>query len=207
MLGGGSSYSVCWARLGDPPAIGKVVPSGATLELSGTVGGRTVSDSVSPIQIASARIERTGPKRLRDQPTIVLELHGQPPILILPLSPGALHQLTNLLAELASLEQQHEVAVVLPLKPDTLASAQERLALGPPFDPASVRLLHHTVFLSPAEAVFVFSGDHAAQIVLEITLNPSNWAATNCWADLLAGPARLALPSYSWTATQAAPTP
>jgi hypothetical protein len=204
MLGGTSSYAICWSRPGEPPATGKVTPTETMLELSGSVGSRAVSESISYLEIASVRIERTGPLRLRGQPTVVLERRGGELLLVAPLGPGILHEISSLIGELAARHHDDEIAVVLPLKESAIAAAKRHIAAGPPFDPVERGLDHHIVFLATTEAILVFGGVGAAETVRDIILDPAAWADANDWTPLLAGPPRLALATYVWsTATDA----
>ena len=53
-------------------------------------------------------------------------------------------------------ESPDVLAVVLPLVEGKREQVRALLAHGPPFDPESVGLLRHQVFLGDDEAVFVF---------------------------------------------------
>jgi hypothetical protein len=90
------------------------------------------------------------------------------------------------------------LAVIARLKPDTSAQAAALLAGGPPFDPAAAGLERHTVYLSHAEAVFVFEGPEVEWVVDAIIDDPFRPSAFGAWQDLLDGPPRLAHPEYAW---------
>jgi len=87
--------------------------------------------------------------------------------------------------------------VVVPLREGANQKAAELLRGGPPFDPETVGLERHQVFLTEIEAVFVFeaaSQDAAQKLVGEDAF----WSAVSAWKELVAGPPRLADDTYSW---------
>ena len=129
----GASYAVCWSRPDEPPAVGKATPTATALELSGNTDGRSLEKVISYEEITSVRIERAGPLRLRDQPTIVLDRGRADLVLILPLGAGLLHELTRLLTKLATGHLEGGLAIVPPLEPGSLKD--DRFLEGPPFDP------------------------------------------------------------------------
>ena len=53
-------------------------------------------------------------------------------------------------------EQEHSIAVVLPLREGMREVAAEFLEEGPPFDPEHLGLVRHQVFLGDSEVIFVF---------------------------------------------------
>ncbi len=90
------------------------------------------------------------------------------------------------------------LAVVARLKPDMSARAAELIDSGPPFDPASVGLRRHEVYLSHGEVVFVFEGPEVEWIVDGIVNGPFRSPAFAAWESLLEGPPRLARVAYAW---------
>jgi hypothetical protein len=200
MLGGPSSYAVSWVRPGERLAIGKVLWEGEVLEFSGSVDGHRVGEVVAVLEIASVRIERAGALRIRGQPTVVLELSDGLPLLVLPLGPGVLHELVKLIGDQLTKHNDREIALVLPLKADAIPAAKLLIGSGPPFDPSTTQLERHSVFLSSTEAIIVFVGDDAAELVRRILLDPADWATLAGWSPLLDGPPRLALATYRWSA-------
>ena len=104
------------------------------------------------------------------------------------------------------------IAFVLPLKPGERARAKELLTHAPPFDPRAAGLDRYRVFLTEAEAIFVFNG--AARGALERIRDEARaWAQGAAWDELLAGPPRLAQVAYAWERIErlddisSAPTP
>jgi hypothetical protein len=89
----------------------------------------------------------------------VLERRTGTTIAIAPLAPeGVLSEIADRLSGAVrhALRRDRRVAVVVPLRGDAYAAARGLLADGPPFDPESLGLERHQVFLTQQEAVFVF---------------------------------------------------
>ena len=88
--------------------------------------------------------------------------------------------------------------IVVPLRTGTRDRAAQLLSGEPPFDPETVGLERHQVFLSDEEAVFVFeadSRDAAEKLIGEERF----WSAVSAWKEIVEGPPRLAEDAYSWT--------
>jgi hypothetical protein len=93
------------------------------------------------------------------------------------------------------------IALVAHLKPEAEPRAAELIAEGPPFDPATLGLERHRVFLSAGEVVFVFEGHQVEWIVDDLVSDPDAWAtheALEAWRPLVEGSPRIARPAYSW---------
>jgi hypothetical protein len=96
------------------------------------------------------------------------------------------------------------VAVVVPLRQGARVEVEDLVAGGPPFDPDEAGLERHEVFLSDEEAVFVF-GLVSSSALRELVRDSSVWLAAGAWDDYVAGPARIARPSYTWEVPPAEP--
>jgi hypothetical protein len=90
------------------------------------------------------------------------------------------------------------VVVVVPLKPGVGDSVRMLLEEGPPFDPETVGLERHQVFLTDHEAVFLFEAPDPSTLDRLAQSTRVRWAAA-AWRDFLGGPARLAEVAYSWS--------
>ena len=90
------------------------------------------------------------------------------------------------------------VAVVVPLKPGTYEVAAKLVDEGPPFALADSPLDGHCVYLNEREALFIFEGPNAQQIVEEIVGEASVWAAATEWRNLLDGRPRIADSVFAW---------
>jgi hypothetical protein len=90
------------------------------------------------------------------------------------------------------------VAVVVPLRPGSYEAAGRLVEAGPPFQLADSPLDGHCVFLNDREALFIFEGPDAQNIVEEIIGEASVWAAATEWRDLLDGKPRLADSVFAW---------
>jgi hypothetical protein len=89
------------------------------------------------------------------------------------------------------------LALVVPLKQGTKHKAESLLAQGPPFDPASLGLEGHEVFLTDHEAVFVFEGVPAV-LLNRSAENETIWDAAAAWEPLVDGSIRFAERTYAW---------
>ncbi|HVS85035.1 MAG TPA: hypothetical protein VHD91_05355 [Gaiellaceae bacterium] len=90
------------------------------------------------------------------------------------------------------------VAVVVPLRPDALEIARGLIADGPPFAVEDTPLEAHSVYLTDAEAVFVFEGPDAREIVEHVVGEVPVWEAATAWRACLAGKPRIAEPAFAW---------
>ena len=97
---------------------------------------------------------------------------------------------------------QRRFAVVARLRPGAEERAQELVAGGPPFDPGTLGLSRHAVYVSYSEVVFVFEGDAAEQVVSELVDGPVRLAALDTWGELVEGPPRVARQSFFWEADE-----
>jgi hypothetical protein len=196
-----TSYPVVWSEEGEPTVTGRLLPGAEALLLEGARDGRLVRRSLPYRDLGGVRIGRKAGDRLNGRPTLVVERSDGPEVRVLPLGPGLLLELAELVAELcetsAPLEQ---VAVVLPLQPGALETARELIAAGPPFDPTDMSLSQHVVFLTEGEVVFVFSGTDACASIRAIMRDTSVWPTAARWSGLLSGRPRLAEAGYAWPA-------
>jgi hypothetical protein len=62
-------------------------------------------------------------------------------------------------------EAMERIAIVVRLKEGSGPRAAELIEAGPPFDLAETGVVHHTVYLSAGEVVFVFEGPQVEWIV------------------------------------------
>jgi hypothetical protein len=157
--------------------------------------------------LVEVRIGRSPSERLNGYPTLVLERNTPPAVHVAPLSPLLLHELADLLASLRDRTGGDVLVVLAPLKPGCLGRARRLLAKGPPFDPASVRLSSHEVYLSETEAVFVFHGREVRTRINQAVRHPAVWRAGIAWQRCFAAPPQIveltkisldSNPAYSW---------
>jgi hypothetical protein len=132
-----------------------------------------------------------------------VERASAPPLELDVLGAGMLFELTDLLAALTleRRERYERVTLIVPLKKDRIEQARALIDAGPPFDPGTKGLERHEVFLTDTEAVFLFEGPNAADVVQRLARNPAAWKAAMQWRPLLAGAPRLAHSAYSWRHT------
>ncbi|HKB95180.1 MAG TPA: hypothetical protein VKC62_13245 [Gaiellaceae bacterium] len=90
------------------------------------------------------------------------------------------------------------IAVVVPLRPGVHEAAAELVATGPPFTLADSPLDGHCVYLTEHEALFVFEGPGAREVIEEILGEASVWQAAAGWRPLLDGKPRVADSVFAW---------
>jgi len=157
--------------------------------------------------LEEVRIGRSPSERLNGYPAIILERTALPAVHVAPLSALLLHELADLLASLGDRPEDDVLVVLAPLKPGCLGRARKLLAKGPPFDPASVRLSSHEVYLRETEAVFVFRGRDVRTRISKAVRRPSVWRAGIAWQHCFAAPPQIVEladvwldpnPAYRW---------
>jgi hypothetical protein len=90
------------------------------------------------------------------------------------------------------------IAVVVPLRPAALDRAGELIDAGPPFLLEESPLDEHCVYLTDREALFVFEGPGAREVIEELLGEANVWAAASEWRDLLDGKPRIAEAVFEW---------
>jgi len=90
------------------------------------------------------------------------------------------------------------VAVVVPLRPEELGTARRLIEEGPPFDLDETPLESHCIHLTDQEAIFVFEGPNAREVVERVVGEAGVWEAATAWRSCLAGKPRVAEAAFSW---------
>ena len=195
------SYAAIWVEPGGDLARGKATLHGAGVRLEGSTaeGLRSVCE-IAYGEIEGVRVGRARGERLNGRPTLLLERTSAPPLFLDVLGPGMLFELADVLAALTvdQAEQYERVTLIVPLKKGKLEDAEALVAAGPPFDPAAQGLVRHEVFLTDREALFLFEGPRAREVVQRLARDPDAWRAAVRWRGVLAGAPRLARPAYAW---------
>jgi hypothetical protein len=88
-------------------------------------------------------------------------------------------------------------AIIVKIKPGTMNRAKALVAQGPPFDPETLELERHTVFVSDDHVVFVFEGGRADALVRAAS-GAAGAAAFAAWEPILDGVPSLAKEEYRW---------
>jgi hypothetical protein len=100
------------------------------------------------------------------------------------------------------------VAIVVRLKEGSGPRAAELIAAGPPFDLAETGIVHHSVYLSAGEVVFVFEG-HQVEWMVDDLINdpfqPKIQSAFDGWRAIVDGTPRIARERFGWESTEVAP--
>jgi hypothetical protein len=174
--GKGESYAALWREPGERIARGKVVLDRDVLRVEGMTGDDRVSRREIPYAaIEGVRIGRGPGERLNGRPTLVLEQTSAPAMHLDVLGAGMLFELSDLLATitLEHRERYERVTLIVPLRKNRIEQARALIAAGPPFDPETKGLERHEVFLSDAEAVFLFEGENAFDTVQRLAREPA----------------------------------
>ena len=204
-------YPVAFRTGPGPPLIGTLNLDGTSLVLRGRSGEEIIELRVPYLAVAEVRIGRSNEEAMNGRPTVMLACRDASPVQIEPLAAGLLHELADLLAELATehADPGEQVVVTVPLRRDCVARAKELVAQGPPFNPAVLGLRRHEVFVTERAAIFVFTGPHVRSRLDRATRNPTLWFAGLAWSACVAGRPRLssdplpehdAEPVYRWVA-------
>jgi hypothetical protein len=90
------------------------------------------------------------------------------------------------------------IAVVVPIRPGAYEDAAKLVSAGPPFTLADSPLDGHCVFLTEHEALFVFEGPGAREVIEEVLGESSVWQAATEWRPLLDGKPRVADSVFAW---------
>jgi hypothetical protein len=101
-------------------------------------------------------------------------------------------------------ESPDVVAVVIPIVEGKREAVRALLVQGPPFDPESVGLARHQVFLGEDEAVFVFEAPTGTGLE-RLVSDPAVWSAAAEWHELVAGPPRTTPLAFAWEASEGNP--
>lgn len=102
------------------------------------------------------------------------------------------------------------VAIVVRLKEGSGPRAAQLIEAGPPFDLAETGMVHHSVYLSAGEVVFVFEGPQVEWIVDDLVDNPFRpkvRAAFERWRSIVDGAPRIAREQFGWGPQEAVPSP
>jgi hypothetical protein len=92
----------------------------------------------------------------------------------------------------------HKLAMVLPLEAGKREVARAYLDEGPPFDLRGAGIESHEVFLTNAEAIFVFGIPQGPATLERILSDEDFWSVVSSWEHIAAGPPRLASVAFDW---------
>ena len=88
--------------------------------------------------------------------------------------------------------------MIAQLRPGSEEQAKQLVAAGPPFDPATLGLTSHDVYLSPRSVVFVFEGPEVERSVSDLVNDPASSGSFSAWGPLLDGSPAIARSAYHW---------
>jgi hypothetical protein len=199
-------YAVVF-RTSDGEAAGRLEIEQDRLLLRGRATDGSLELEIPFSDLVEVRVGRRPNERLNGYRTLILERATEPAVRVAPLGAGLLPEIADLVVSLAGRGSGNVLALWVPLKPGCLGRARKLLAKGPPFDPASLELSGHEVYLSESEAVFVFRGANVRAQVGRAIRHPAVWRAGVAWQRCFAAPpqivepAELSLdadPAYRW---------
>lgn len=205
--GTGSAYAVVWREGDGPVKAGKLELGAGELSLRGSgPEGSLARQRVAYEDVAEVRLGRSEADRISGHTSLILDRRTGPPVAIAAIGgPGIVFELGDLLAELASESTQSvsSVVIVLPIKRGCREKARRLIEAGPPFDPETIPLERHQVFLTDREVVFVFEGEEARRAIDELARQPGVWKAASAWKGCLRGRPRVAEQGYGWARPRA----
>jgi hypothetical protein len=196
-----TSYGVVWRDGHKPLARGKLELLPRAIRLDGMSGSKPASREIAYDYLSEIRIGRAPSERIDGRPSLLLEPRTGDTVAIASVAQsGVIAEIAERLAALQlGAEGRRKVAVVLPLLEEAREPVRALLANGPPFDPETLGLDRHEVFLTANEAVFVFESELGASALEPLLQDPELWQRAAAWHEYLAGPPRIAEDAYSWT--------
>lgn len=196
------TYAVVWREGSGPTYLGGLELGAVALRLHGSGDGGSLARRRIPYgDVARVHIGRARAERLNGSPSVVLDRRAGAPVFVAAVNGlGGVFDLADVLAELTArtAETSSRVVVVLPIRRQAEERARELIASGPPFDPASIPLRHHRVFVTSREVVFLFEGEDIREVVEQLVRRPDVWKAAIAWRECIAGPPRVADEAYAW---------
>jgi len=196
------TYAVTWDDRDTPPHSGKLELRAAGLSLEGSINGSgPVALLVAYEDLVGLRLASSH-ERLAGRPTLLLDRRGRSSLRVASVAtPGIISEVAEQLGalRLGNASLSNRLAVVVPVRKGKHEKIRRLLDQGPPFDPERLGLGRHQVFLTDSEAIFFF--ESASGVSLQRLLADAKvWASAAAWHDCVAGPPRIARPSYSWAA-------
>ena len=196
-----TSYGVVWREGERPLARGKLELLPSAVRLDGMTGSEPTSREIPYDRLSEIRVGRTLSERIDGRACLVLAPRDGETLAIASVhQTGVVGELAERLSALqAGARGSRRLTLVLPLLPDALPAVRKLLADGPPFDPDALGLDRHQVYLTEAEAIFVFESDLGTAALEPLLSNSTLWESAAAWQDHLAGPPRVAEDAFSWT--------
>ena len=195
-----TTYGVVWREGHKPLARGKLELLPRAVRLDGMSGSEPASREIAYDYLAEIRIGRSPEERIDGRPSLVLAPRTGETLAIASVAQsGVVAEIAERLAAMQfGSEGRRRLAIILPLHEESREAVRALLAAGPPFDPETLGLDRHQVFLTASEAVFVFESDLGASGLEPLLQQPELWQSAAAWHDHLAGPPRIAEDAFSW---------
>ena len=93
------------------------------------------------------------------------------------------------------------VAIIARLKEGSAQRAIDLVRAGPPFDLADSGIVRHSIYISPADVVFVFEGHEVEWIVDKLIDEPFHYElhrALEEWREIVEGRPHVARERFRW---------
>jgi hypothetical protein len=197
------SYGVVWREGTRPLARGKLELLPRAIRLEGMSGSEPTTREIAYDYLTEIRIGRSAAERIDGHPSLLLAPRTGDTLSIASVAQsGVVAEIAERLSALQLGDDVgHRLAVILPLKEEAHDAVRTLLAAGPPFNPETLGLNRHQVFLTSSEAVFIFESDLGAAALEPLLQQPELWQSAAAWHDYLAGPPQIAEDVFSWTRT------
>ena len=198
-----ATYAVRWREPDGRHFVGRLSFGAAELRLDGRQQestGVVVVREFGFDELRAATVDGRTVERLDGRPAVVVEgVDGRYLISSVGMGAPIVQEIVDRLADVRA-AAPGKATVVLPLREGAGERVRELVSHGPPFDPAETPLTRHELLLTSREAIFVFEGateSLAGFLLLLGQLNEVGDAAA-AWAELVAGPPRLADVVFAW---------
>ena len=198
-----ATYAVRWREPDGRLFVGRLSFGAAALRLDGRQSGASGVAVVR--EFGFDELRGPGPdgrsvERLDGRPAVVVEgAAGRYLIASVGMGAPIVQEIVERLAHVRA-TVPGKATVVLPLRAGASERVRELVAHGPPFDPAETPLTRHELLLTSREAIFVFEAAAESVETLLLLLGQLDEVgeAAAAWAEVVAGPPRLADVVFAW---------
>lgn len=193
------SYAVTWCEPDRTPLSGRLELRTHAIHFEGAANGRPVMKEVPYAEVEGVHIGRESNDRIGGRPALVVERTAAPEVRVASIiAPGILSELAEQIAGRHLRGAARTLAVLVRLRDGSHDAVRELLATGPPFDPRTVGLTRHQVFLTETDVVFLFEVVGPGTIE-ELLRQAGVWASAEGWLQHVASPPRIAERVYDWS--------
>ena len=198
-----ATYAVRWREPDGRLFVGRLSFEATALRLDGRQPGSNGDAVIREFGFDELRGSQSGDRsveRLDGRPAVVVDgADGRYLIASVGMGGPIVQEIVDRLANVRA-SAAGRATVVLPLREGASERVRELVADGPPFDPAETSLTRHELLLTSREAIFVFeaAADSLAGFLLLLEQLDEVGDAAAAWAEVVAGPPRLAEVVFAW---------